>query len=827
MTGKDIKIIHTADIHLGYDSYEENYDFDRKQEIQETFHRIISVSIKEKVDLILIAGDLFDTPNPPSEAVDYVIRQFRRIPEIFVIISPGNHDYYTENSPYDEIGKCSNVLIFDGAMDYFELDIRGQIVRVFGAAFNTSRCYDSLFNLPLIKENTKEKDVINIGLLHASLEGKSTNSGYDPIKLEDIKNSNLDYLALGHFHKPTKIKQAGNTYYGYSGCPEAMSFKDTGRRGIYIGGVSKHYAGLRFVDIAKRKYIKYELDLTDIDLSRISATEEDALVRLLSRKLKEDYGDDYVNNLYQVVLSGKVKSRINIDAIYNSFIDVKFLKIEDKTTPVDSSILSIGEKKEEVIENNRFYIKSIFIKNFGGLENFQMEFDKGFNFIYGDNEFGKTTIMAFIRMMFYGKGSKSQDLYKNYRKKYKPLNGHLMAGNINFVINDKEYLVTKEFGNTKGEDICDVYDLQEGIKKPFSSDKEIGEYFLNISEEEFEKTLFVGENTGYITDNAIEGLFIKLADMELEKLGIHGRASDINKLEKDLEKLKSKRGNKGKIIDKADEITKSQEKISYLKKEFKDVTGFDMDEEEDIEDKINEKYNKNNLLYNIMRILTIVSFVVTIFSSLFLFIKKSEDVGMYMILGIVVTLIFMVLSFYFRKVRNDYHEYDYDEELVEKIISEIDKHKDGIERMRQERVGMIERYNDMVAEYKELKSNLSNIERDVFKPISARVIDLVNMVWEQEVLEIILDENRNLYYKTADDANFRSIKYLSTSMTRLMYICVRIAICEMLNEKGICLPILIDDELNAFDENNFKRTINLFEGLDMQVILFSCRKKEV
>ena len=164
---------------------------------------------------------------------------------------------------------------------------------------------------------------------------------------------------------------------------------------------------------------------------------------------------------------------------------------------------------------------------------------------------------------------------------------------------------------------------------------------------------------------------------------------------------------------------------------------------------------------------------------------------------------------------------------MEKIISEIDKHKDGIERMRQERVGMIERYNDMVAEYKELKSNLSNIERDVFKPISARVIDLVNMVWEQEVLEIILDENRNLYYKTADDANFRSIKYLSTSMTRLMYICVRIAICEMLNEKGICLPILIDDELNAFDENNFKRTINLFEGLDMQVILFSCRKKEV
>ena len=66
-------------------------------------------------------------------------------------------------------------------------------------------------------------------------------------------------------------------------------------------------------------------------------------------------------------------------------------------------------------------IKSVNIAAFGGLKNKVIDFKDGFNVIYGDNENGKTTVMSFIKMMFYGSGRGSAQIAKNPRKKYTPL----------------------------------------------------------------------------------------------------------------------------------------------------------------------------------------------------------------------------------------------------------------------------------------------------------------------------------------------------------------------------------------------------------------------
>ena len=63
-------------------------------------------------------------------------------------------------------------------------------------------------------------------------------------------------------------------------------------------------------------------------------------------------------------------------------------------------------------------IKSIYISAFGGLKDKRLDFSDGFNIIYGDNENGKSTVMAFIKMMFYGTERGSAQLSKNPRKKY-------------------------------------------------------------------------------------------------------------------------------------------------------------------------------------------------------------------------------------------------------------------------------------------------------------------------------------------------------------------------------------------------------------------------
>ena len=77
-------------------------------------------------------------------------------------------------------------------------------------------------------------------------------------------------------------------------------------------------------------------------------------------------------------------------------------------------------------------LKTIYIENFGKLKNFKLDLKPGLNIIYGSNESGKTTVMNFIKMMFYGTAGKSSDINKNMRKKYAPWDGAPMSGYIEF-----------------------------------------------------------------------------------------------------------------------------------------------------------------------------------------------------------------------------------------------------------------------------------------------------------------------------------------------------------------------------------------------------------
>ena len=79
-------------------------------------------------------------------------------------------------------------------------------------------------------------------------------------------------------------------------------------------------------------------------------------------------------------------------------------------------------------------IDSINIESFGGLKNFRLDFCDGMNIIYGDNEAGKSTIMAFIEMMFYVRRAheKSSDISKSLRKKYTAWDGSAMCGELEF-----------------------------------------------------------------------------------------------------------------------------------------------------------------------------------------------------------------------------------------------------------------------------------------------------------------------------------------------------------------------------------------------------------
>ena len=84
-------------------------------------------------------------------------------------------------------------------------------------------------------------------------------------------------------------------------------------------------------------------------------------------------------------------------------------------------------------------INALHISAFGGIKNLSLDFNKNFNIIYGDNENGKTTVMSFIKMMFYGSVRGSAQIAKNIRKKY------IRGVNVNGEKQDSSYQKRKKF----------------------------------------------------------------------------------------------------------------------------------------------------------------------------------------------------------------------------------------------------------------------------------------------------------------------------------------------------------------------------------------------
>lgn len=159
-------------------------------------------------------------------------------------------------------------------------------------------------------------------------------------------------------------------------------------------------------------------------------------------------------------------------------------------------------------------INSLYIHAFGGLKSLTLDFSDNFNVIYGDNEMGKTTVMTFIKMMFYGSGRASSQLSKNTRLKYTPWDGSQMAGSIDFEHTGKRYRLEKEFRSSNSTDKATLCDLDMGTRQAVSSD--IGASFFGISLSAFERSVFIGQLGFPEKDSAAEGeLNSKLSNMAL------------------------------------------------------------------------------------------------------------------------------------------------------------------------------------------------------------------------------------------------------------------------------------------------------------------------
>lgn len=130
------------------------------------------------------------------------------------------------------------------------------------------------------------------------------------------------------------------------------------------------------------------------------------------------------------------------------------------------------------------------IENFGKLHDYTIDFEKGANVICEENGWGKSTLAAFIRAMFYGlEGERKRSIEENERKRYTPWQGGVFGGQLTFEVDGKEYTVTRTFNEQ------DEFELRDAKTNLISGDysSKLGEELFKVDRESFMRTVFIGQ----------------------------------------------------------------------------------------------------------------------------------------------------------------------------------------------------------------------------------------------------------------------------------------------------------------------------------------------
>ena len=196
-------------------------------------------------------------------------------------------------------------------------------------------------------------------------------------------------------------------------------------------------------------------------------------------------------------------------------------------------------------------INSINISAFGRLQDYKMDFSDGFNLIYGENENGKTTVMEFIKMMFYGSIQTSRtSLDKNARKKYLPWSGKPMAGSIDFENGGVRYRLLREFRGSNSTDKITLMNLDLGTSENLTGKSDVGYSVFGIGGAAFEKSMFIDNavvmGSSADADGEINARLANIKDTGDEDVSLEKVIKRINSAK---ENLISKSGKKGRLAE--------------------------------------------------------------------------------------------------------------------------------------------------------------------------------------------------------------------------------------------------------------------------------------
>jgi exonuclease SbcD len=231
-----MKFIHCADVHLdtplqGLAEYPGAPVNEIRSATRRAFEKLLDAALSEKVDFVIIAGDLYDVGLRSFESALFFNRSMLRLKEagIDVYLIHGNHD--AASKLIKQLRPPANVHVFR-SNEAHTFSIEALRVAIHGQSFATPEIIEDL----AAHYPPRVPDFFNIGVLHTNLSGISDHANYAPCSLETLKNKGYQYWALGHVHGRQILST--EPYIIYPGNIQGRHGKEQGEKSCELVTVS-------------------------------------------------------------------------------------------------------------------------------------------------------------------------------------------------------------------------------------------------------------------------------------------------------------------------------------------------------------------------------------------------------------------------------------------------------------------------------------------------------------------------------------------------------------------------------------------------------------
>ena len=276
-----MRFIHAADIHLdsplrGLEAYPGAPAERLRLATRQAFDRVVDLCLEERVDFLIVAGDLFDTEVKDFHAALAAAAQLRRLDQanIPVYLILGNHDSREEMTRH--VPWPANVTLFDHK--------RPQTVRhptlpvvLHGMSYPKREVTENLvpgYPAPIA-------GCFNIGLLHTNAGGNSQHAAYAPCSVEELVAKGYSYWALGHVHDFAILHERPHVVY--SGNTQGRHAREAGPKGCLLVTVDERGGDVRTVEFRETDLVRWFRETIPLQ----SDADEDALLDVTRNHLRE------------------------------------------------------------------------------------------------------------------------------------------------------------------------------------------------------------------------------------------------------------------------------------------------------------------------------------------------------------------------------------------------------------------------------------------------------------------------------------------------------------------------------------------------------------